>query len=208
MAGTDVLLRPLEKRDASGMLEWMHDPDINQYFRFDAGNMTADKAEEFIENSVKEAKERKSFHFAIADKNDEYLGTISLKNIDWDAKAAEYAVCLRNSAQGTGAAYAATQKLLEIAFEGLHLRRVFLNVLPENKRAIHLYEKCGFVYEGEFRKHLFLKGEVRNLKWYSILKEEYKCGICNSARGGVINPYTFCLLPLLTEWKARNAEVA
>jgi len=46
-------------------------------------------------------------------------------------------------------------------------------VLAENKKAIHLYEKCGFVYEGEFRKHLFLKGKFRTLKWYSILREEY-----------------------------------
>jgi len=36
-----------------------------------------------------------------------------------------------------------------------------------------MYERIGFVYEGAFRKHLFLRGEYKTLKWYSILREEY-----------------------------------
>lgn len=173
MTDNKIFLRLLKQKDVNGMLEWMHDPDINKFFRFDAANMTEDKAKEFVEISIKDANEQKSFNYAIINDNDEYLGTISLKDIDWDAKTAEYAISLRRSAQGKGIATLATEKVLEIAFEQLNLNRVFLNVLSENKKAIHLYEKCGFVYEGEFRKHLYLKGELKDLKWYSVLKEEY-----------------------------------
>ena len=43
-------LRKLEEKDIPGMLEWMHDPEINQWFRFDAEKMTAEKARAVISN--------------------------------------------------------------------------------------------------------------------------------------------------------------
>lgn len=166
-------LRRLEKKDADGMLEWMHDPEIQENFRFDASKKSKEDVLEFIRNSRIEMIAGKDIHYAIADDLDEYLGTISLKGVDMEARNAEYAISLRRKAQGKGIATEATEELLRLAFDEYGLERVYLNVLAENKKAIRMYEKCGFVYEGEFRKHLFLKGEFRTLKWYGILREEY-----------------------------------
>lgn len=174
MKGDKIFLRALQLTDVQGMLEWMNDNDINRFFRFDADRMTKEKAVQFVNDSIRNMEEKSSYNFAITDDKNQYLGTISLKDIDWDAKAAEYAISLRKSAQGKGIAIEATKKLFKIAFEELKLNRIFLNVLSENKRAIHMYEKCGFVYEGEFRQHILMKGELRDLKWYSILKTEYE----------------------------------
>ena len=44
MNENDIFLRTLQKSDVQGMLEWMHDKDINCFFRFDAENMTEEKA--------------------------------------------------------------------------------------------------------------------------------------------------------------------
>ena len=71
----EIRLRPLLKKDAPLMLEWMHDPSIACYFRFDALKMTLSDCEAYIE---KAQDEKDSVHFAIVDGNDEYLGTISL----------------------------------------------------------------------------------------------------------------------------------
>lgn len=174
MHQSNIFLRPLRSKDAEGMLEWMHDSRINVFFRFDADQMTMERAEAFIRDSVHAANKKMAYHYAITDETDEYLGTVSLKQIDWSAKTAEYAISLRRFAQGRGVAAKATQEALRIAFEQLHLNRIFLNVLAENKRAIRFYETFGFVCEGEFRKHLFLRGELKNLKWYSMLKDEYR----------------------------------
>lgn len=170
-------LRKLEEKDADGMLEWMHDPDIQKYFRFDMINSTREDVIGFIHRSHIDVVEGESIHYAITDDLDEYLGTISLKDLDLMARNAEYAISLRKKAQGRGIAIEATNEILKRAFLEFEMERIYLNVLSENRRAIQLYEKCGFVYEGEFRKHLFLKGEYKTLKWYSMLKEEYiyKC---------------------------------
>ena len=169
-------LRELQLKDAAGMLEWMKDPVCNVHFRFNPDNVTLDSVETFIKNAAASIKRQQATdrHYAIVDDNDEYLGTISLKNINYKDKNAEYAVALRRSASGKGIGYNATMAILDIAFRELDLNRVYLNVWPENKRAIALYLKCGFKFEGEFREHVFVRGEYKNLKWYGILRDEYE----------------------------------
>ena len=168
-----MYLRPLEEKDAEGMLEWMHDPEIQKSFRAAMSDKTREEVLSFIQSAGTDPKNQRNIHYAIADENDEYLGTISLKDIDSSSKSAEYAISLRKCAQGKGIAAWATREILRIAFEELRLQRIFLNVLSDNEKAIHLYEKSGFVYEGAFRRHLFLRGEYKTLKWYSILDNEY-----------------------------------
>ena len=167
-------LRKLEERDIPGMLEWMHDPELNRWFRFDATHMTEEKVRDFITASFSESAR----HYAITDESGEYLGTISLEDIDKENAHALYAVSLRKKAQGTGAAMAATKEVLRIAFEELGLERVYLNVLSENTRARRFYEKAGFRHEGTFRRHLRLRGEWQDWEWYAILREEYDPGNC------------------------------
>lgn len=168
-----IKLRCLKEKDTEGMLEWMHDPDIQKNFQFNPEEKDRCAVLMFIKNARAEFIGGRDIHYAITDKKDEYLGTISLKNMDLTAKKAEYAISLRKCAQGKGIAQKATYEVLRLAFEQFQLERVYLNVLSENEKAIRLYEKCGFIYEGEFRKHLFLGGDYKTLKWYSMLKEEY-----------------------------------
>ncbi len=166
-------LRQLCIEDAEGMLEWMHDPEINCNFRFDAASYTLEQAKDFITQAEESYKQGKTYHWAITEEGKEYLGTISLKDIDFENRNAEYAVCLRKCAMGKGIAYEATSLVLEYAFSRLNLHRVYLNVLSDNKKAIHLYERCGFQFEGEWKDHLYLKGRYHSLKWYGIQKEEW-----------------------------------
>ena len=55
-----------------------------------------------------------------------------MKNIDLDNKKAEYAICVRKKAMGTGVAKEATLEILRIAFEEMGLNKVYLNVITEN----------------------------------------------------------------------------
>ncbi|MCD8039720.1 MAG: GNAT family N-acetyltransferase [Lachnospiraceae bacterium] len=161
------MLRRLEEKDAPLMLEWMYDSEINCNFRADFASATLESAKEFIRGSFTD----KDMNFAFVDENDEYMGTISLKNISYEDSSAEYAVVARKKAQGTGAAMRATKELLNYAFEKLKLHKVYLNVLEENVRAQRLYEKCGFVCEGSAVDAVKIKGVYRTLKWYGIINE-------------------------------------
>ena len=170
----NIRLRKLEEQDAPLMLEWMKDREIQRGFRFDASQKDINAVADFIRDANIVLCHGKDIHYAVCDERDEYLGTISLKDIDLINKKAEYAISLRKIAQGKGIASQATHQILRLAFEKYGLERVYLNVLDNNIRAIHFYEKFGFVYEGEFRKDLFLRGEFRTLRWYSLLKDEFQ----------------------------------
>ena len=170
-----ISLRKLKEEDALLMLEWMHDPDIQKGFKKNMLAASLDDTTNFCRKAIIPEKltDGASIHYAIVDENDEYLGTVSLKDISLDNKSAEYAITLRKKAQGKGIAYKATGLVLKKAFEDYDLHRVYLSVIADNDAAIRLYERSGFTFEGEFRDHLFLNGRYKNWKWYSILRDEY-----------------------------------
>jgi putative acetyltransferase len=59
--------------------------------------------------------------------------------------------------QGIGTALMAAA--MDMADNWLNLKRVELDVYVDNKRAIHLYEKFGFVIEGTLKAQAFRDGE-------------------------------------------------
>lgn len=145
------------------MLEWMQDPSIARFFRFDAASMTEEKCRDFIASACAAPDSR---HYAIADEKETYLGTISLKHIA-DGRA-EYAISTRKCAHGSGAAMQATREILRIAFAELGLETVYLNVLAENLRANAFYRKAGFRYTHTEHNALEIRGEQKDLNWYEI----------------------------------------
>jgi len=160
-------LRPLKMRDAEKMLEWMHDENVTHFLRINGKNATIEDTRRFIEN----AKDEKiTLHRAITDESGNYLGTVSLKNIDREKREAEYAICMHSDAMGTGAAKEGTRLILALAFSRMDLRRVYLNVLEENLRAVKFYNKFGFTYVGKSETEF--KGQTKPLLWYEIISEK------------------------------------
>lgn len=166
-----IHLRALQKKDAPFMLEWMTDPEITRFFRFDASRISEESCRDYIEKAQAYPN---TVHFAIADEADEYLGTISLKDIDREKKCAEYAISTRKKAHGSGAALEATRLILDYAFQTLGLERVYLNVLAENGRANSFYRKAGFCYLREEPEALDLHGQLKTLNWYAIQSNDWR----------------------------------
>ena len=74
---------------------------------------------------------------------------------------------------GKGYGYLAYRVFLEFLFDKLDLNKIYLEVLSTNERAIHLYEKLGFILEGTKREDV-LKGDIYiDSKIMSILKREF-----------------------------------
>lgn len=165
-----VHLRSLAAKDAPFMYEWMTDPEITRFFRFDASKISLEDCLQFISKAESDPN---TIHFAIADESDEYLGTISLKGIDRQKKQAEYAISTRKKAHGSGAALQATRLILKYAFETLGMERVYLNVLAENGRANAFYKKAGFRFSQLETEALKISGVLKDLNWYELKKSEY-----------------------------------
>ena len=164
-------LRQLKQADIDGMLDWMHDPKVNKYFRFNAANATRDTVDAFIKEAQVAANNNSDYHFAIVNDDDEYMGTVSLKHIDNEKKEAEYAIAVRSKFHHMGVGSFATKSILDFAFNELNLESVYLNVLSENTGAKKLYEKMGFVVYMHESNAVEINGDYKDLYWYRINKK-------------------------------------
>lgn len=171
-------IRTLEENDVDGMLEWMHDSSINCFFNDKIKESTRQSALEFIKAAVKAHREGKEYCFAITDEGGNYMGSISLKNIDRNLGTAEYAIAARKCAHGKGYAIKATQELFDFAFKELYLNKIQLNVVEDNLRAIRFYEKCGFVQEKELSEDIsvLIDGRRKEQRRYVISKQDWISG--------------------------------
>lgn len=161
-------LRGLVIEDSIHMMEFVNDIDIAGNFKFTRFPFSISNFEKFIIDSW---KDKNNVHFAIEE--DDYAGTISLKNINYIDKTAEYAIAIRKKYWGTGTAKEATDKIIDYAFNKLNLEKVYLNVLASNVRANKFYNKYGFQLEGIFKKHIYVNGKYEDLNWYCIFKSDF-----------------------------------
>lgn len=155
-------LRKIRMKDFNCMKEWTKDVNITDNFHFNPNDFSDEKIETFILTSFSKNNQ----HFAIVDSNDEYMGTISLKSIDYQDHTAEYAIVLRAECTGTGIGFQASEILFLYAEEILRLEKITLNVYKKNRRAIKLYEKLGFkkIEEKRDLELEFYEMDLRNLE--------------------------------------------
>lgn len=132
-------LRKLQLKDAPLMLEWMHDQSVIEYMQADFASKTLEDCVDFI-NASKDSS--RDLHLAIVDENDDYMGTVSLKNII--GTEAEFAITIRKTAMGKGYSKFGMQEIMNIGFEELKLQSIYWCVSSKNQRAIHFYEKNGY----------------------------------------------------------------
>lgn len=166
----EIKIRSLQISDVDYMIEFIKDKDISKNFLFTRYPYSKEKMIDFIKKSW---EDKDNLHYAI-DIDGEYAGTVSLKNINYIDRNAEYAIVLRKKFWGLGISKEATIEILNYAFNVLNLNKVYLNVLSENIRAIKFYEKFGFKKEGVFKKHIYLNGKYCDLIYYCIFRDDFE----------------------------------
>lgn len=159
-------IRVLSLTDAPLMLEWMKDPKVTSDLRTDFCSKTIHDAEEFIRSSWSDTN---NIHLAIASDLDEYMGTVSLKNITDDS--AEFAITIRSKAMGRGYAWFGMHSIIQKAFDEYGLTSIYWCVSRDNKRAIRFYDKHRFHETFDIPDNISQRySNVPKLKWYSTLK--------------------------------------
>ena len=159
-------LRNLELKDAPLMLEWMHDESVVGKLKGNFIEKTLADAESFI---LASANKEKNIHLAIVSDEDEYMGTVSLKNVE--DGSAELSIVTRRCAMTRGYAWYGMEEIIRLAFEEFRLESVYWCVSRENERAVRFYDKHNFHEALDIPSSVLerYKG-MENLKWYSVLK--------------------------------------
>lgn len=169
-----IILRNLKANDVNNLYAWTNNTEIAKYFRFTRVPFSREKSREFLQSQLN--GDPNNIHLAIEEiEAKEFVGLVSLKNINWIDRNSEFAIVLfSKDKMGRGYGKAATIAIVKYGFDALNLNRIYLSVLSTNKRAQYLYEKIGFKKEGAWRRHVYLMGEYQDLFWYGLNKGELK----------------------------------
>jgi len=162
-----MYLRKLKNDDAINMLEWMHDVDVVENLHSEFLSKKIEDCLCFIKNSMT----KNNVNFAISSDTDEYMGTVSLKNIDRINKTAEFAIVVRKSAMGCGYSRFGMQEIIKYAFEKLNLNSIYWCVSKNNKRACRFYEKNHFKELYDVDESILKQyDDTTDLKWFIVNK--------------------------------------
>lgn len=160
-----MYLRELKEEDAPLMLAWMHDESVVGKLRGNFASKTIEDCHRFISSSISET----NIHLAIASDTDEYMGTVSLKNIE--DGSAEFAITVRKEAMSKGYSWFGMEAIIDKAFNELNLESVYWCVSRENERAVRFYDKHNFHEVIDIPQKVLEKYKgIESLKWYSVLK--------------------------------------
>ncbi len=176
--GSTIRLRPIVLGDAPGMFASMEDGE-SMRLTGTQSTFTLEQVEQHCARLL-DADDRCDYAITLRSSG-AYLGEVVLNQIDWVNRTAGFRICLAGAAHfGKGYGSEATQLLLAHGFQTLQLHRIELEVYDFNPRAIHVYEKAGFVREGERREVLLCEGEYHDAITMSMLAREHQQRVSSS----------------------------
>lgn len=166
----NVTVRKFESGDIQRKIDWINDPDNNKYLHYDLP-LDYQRTLDWFEK----IRDRTDRYDAVIEADGVPCGLIGLLSIDNKNRKAEFYICMGEAAyKGKGIAKQASRLILDHAFNGLGLNRVYLYTEVDNKAAQMLFEKVGFVKEGVIRSDLLVNGRYVDRIIYGICKNGNK----------------------------------
>ncbi len=161
--GAGVVLRALARDDLPRCLAWYNDPEVARLLGRATGS-TIGELEAWFEALGRRPDERA---FAIFAQGGAHIGNVYLREIDPRRHRASVGIVVGEKGYwGQGLGREALGLLLDFAFRGLGLRRISLEVLRTNVRAVRAYRGLGFRVEGMHREEVVpgSLGEVLHMR--------------------------------------------
>lgn len=164
-----VTIRKFDKLDIPKKVEWINNPENNQFLHYDIP-ISVEKTEIWFDSHLGENNR----YDAVIEVDGVPVGTIGLLSIDRKNHKAEYYIAMGETTyKGRGVAIEASRLILEYGFNALGLNRIYLFTEVENIAAQKLFERVGFKNEGTARGDVIRGGKYMNRIMYGILKDDW-----------------------------------
>ncbi|WP_406202461.1 GNAT family N-acetyltransferase [Streptomyces sp. NBC_01017] len=157
LTGDRTVLRPFTEADAEGMWEIIGDPEVQSYTGDSPNELTPQRLRSWY-GTRSDQPDR--LDLAVTDRaTGELVGEVVLYEWDPDARSCTFRTLIGPRGRGRGLGTEATRLIVGHGFEQLALHRIQLEAYAYNLRALHVYEKVGFVVEGVRREIELRDGE-------------------------------------------------
>ena len=173
--GKRVRLRGIEREDIPRFVEWLNDPEVLHGLML-ASPLSNAEEQGWFDNMLTHPLEEHPLGIEVQTPGGWMLiGNLGLMHIEWKSRNAEVGIFIGDKRywnQGYGRD--AMVLMLRHAFNNLGLHRVYLRVYETNPRAVHSYEKAGYVHEGRMRQAQFKDGKFIDVLLMSALSTEWQ----------------------------------
>ena len=134
----------------------------------------------FLQHAMEEAKKtegRLDYVLAARDRRTrEFLGLTFIEIDPAQKSTAEVGIVLLPAFCRNGYGSEILRALLRFGFETLGMHRVYGKCDEQNLASARMMEKCGLVYEGTIREHVWLRDHWRSTRYYGMVEGEYAAG--------------------------------
>jgi len=158
-------IRHLEESDANAWFEYVSDPDAMKLTSADVEDV------EQLRKRIRRANSDEPgtlIHYAIGTRQDgRLIGTVGFHTITQADRSAEITYDLSPGFWGRGIATAACTAAVDWAFSHLDWLCIRAAVFERNLASIKVLERCGFAFEGIFRKYRMINGRYSDFRMYS-----------------------------------------
>lgn len=165
----DLKLRPLEREDLKFVHRLNNDAKIMSYW-FEEPYEAFVELQELYDKHIHDQSERRF----ILELDGQMVGLVELMEIDYIHRRAEFQIIIDPKFRGHGYAVSATKLAMKYAFHVLNLHKLYLVVDKVNEKAIHVYEKVGFIREGELIDEFFVDGTYHDAIRMCIFQHQYQ----------------------------------
>ncbi|MHB9146715.1 MAG: GNAT family N-acetyltransferase [Symbiobacteriia bacterium] len=173
LVGEKVRLRRAMPADLEDRVRWNSDPRVMEFLPRGAVPSSREETLAYLRKAAEQTSEY--IELAIETQEGKHVGGTTLRDFDWRARKAEFAIMIGEPDQWSkGYGTDAARLMLKLAFENLNLNRVWLMVDATNVRGITAYERAGFRQEGRLRQDRFLRGTYEDSIVMGILREEWQ----------------------------------
>jgi RimJ/RimL family protein N-acetyltransferase len=171
LIGDKIYLRPISLEDSVLLSQGENDPLIRETL-FLAFPLAVSQAEEKIRQYI---NSREAIVLVIVEKDsDRSIGQTAFFRLDYVSRAAVfYLAILDPSFWSRGYGTEATQLMIDYAFATLNLNRIQLHVCAENTSAIKIYQRVGFIKEGELRQAMFRNSHYADFWVMGMLRSDW-----------------------------------
>jgi ribosomal-protein-alanine N-acetyltransferase len=168
-----LLLRKITLNDASDMFEYASNPEVSEYTMWST-HVSLEDTKYFLKSLTKMYKRRELVDWGIVHKAEKkFIGTCGFVEWSMTHNRAEIGYALSGRYWGEGYMSEAVNAIIEFGFREMLLNRIMGRCEVNNIASARVMEKVGMQLEGILRQQLFVKGRYWDLKFYSILREEF-----------------------------------
>jgi [ribosomal protein S5]-alanine N-acetyltransferase len=171
--GDRIILRALIQDDINGdYVDWLNDAEVNKYNSHHYFPYSKSSAYKYIENVNNSSS---VLVLAIIEKKSNmHIGNISLQQIDFINRTAEFAILIGDKKSwGKGYSREAGKLIINHGFVELNLNRIYCGTASENIGMRKLAESLKMIEEGIRKEALFKGGNYIDIVEFGVLKKHF-----------------------------------